>query len=261
VSQDDDALAGAVRRHRVTGDAVEIDYAATLDFFEGRAARAARPDALTTVLYQDAHPEVARARHEFEVERVVPRLRLDERPRVLDVGCGNGRWARTLSGSVRGYLGVDFSPGLVALARESVRTLPDASRFRFQVLSAARLADDPLDVAPPFQLVVMAGVLIYLNDDDVERTIGALPGLVDDRAVVYLREPTAVAQRLTLDRFPSTELDAPYTAVYRTATQYRELLAAALGSAGFSFAVDEPMSSSLRNRSETSQHYFVLTRS
>ncbi len=245
---------------RVYGNAVDIDYDATLHFFESRAARAQQPDALTTVLYQDAHPEVAEARHRFETEHVIPHLALEARPRVLDVGCGNGRWARTLSGAVEDYLGIDFSPGLIAQARESMATSPDGDRFGFQVLSAAELAGEALDVPPPFELVVVAGVLLYLNDGDVDRVLSAIPSLLAPRAVVYVREPVTLTERLTLAGFPSSELEAEYTAVYRPAEHYRERLESHLAARGFRFTVDAPISSELRNRAETTQHYFVLER-
>jgi SAM-dependent methyltransferase len=249
-----------MNERRVLGERVDIDYVATLDFFEGRAARATCPDALTTVLYQDDHPEVAEARHAFEIERVLPSLGLERCPRVLDIGCGNGRWARTLHGSVGHYLGVDFSPGLVDQARASLVGVPDGARYTFQVLSATELGTASLDVLPPFELVVVAGVLVYLNDDDVARVLGALPRLVTSDATVYVREPVAVADRLTLTGFESAELAAEYSAIYRNAAFYRSLLASVLGAAGFSFAIDEPISSSLANRAETTQHYFVLRR-
>jgi SAM-dependent methyltransferase len=249
-----------MNERRVLGERVDIDYRATLDFFEGRAARAACPDALTTVLYQDDHPEVAEARHAFETARVVPHLGLERCPRVLDVGCGNGRWARTLRGSVREYLGIDFSPGLVDQARASLADEADGARYTFQVLSAADVGDGPLAVPPPFDLVVVAGVLVYLNDDDVARVLEGLAQVAAPTATVYVREPVAVADRLTLACFESAELDAEYSAIYRNAAFYRSLLTGVLGRAGFSFLVDEPISSSLANRAETTQHYFVMRR-
>jgi SAM-dependent methyltransferase len=247
-------------RTRVYGEQVAIDYAATLDFFEHRAARADRPDALTTVLYQDDRPEIAAARHAFETEHIVSHLHLDRRPRVLDIGCGNGRWARTLSGQVTAYLGVDFSAGLIDQARATLARARDAGRFRFQVLSAADLGTAELAAAPPFDLVVMAGVLLYLNDEDVARVLTALPRLVAPQAVVYVREPVAVDERLTLSQFASRELGADYSAVYRPAAEYREGLERTLGASRFKFTLDAPISSELANRAETTQHYFVLER-
>jgi SAM-dependent methyltransferase len=245
---------------RVHGDVIDIDYASTLAFFEGRADAARESDALTTVLYQDAHPEVAEARHAFEIERVSPFLGLERFPGVLDVGCGNGRWARALSGQVRSYLGVDFSPSLLEQARDSVASQADAERYRFQARSATDLLARPLDHDPPFDLVVNAGVLIYLNDVDVAQVIAAYAALTGPGSVVYVREPVAVEERLTLAAFASEELQADYSAVYRPASHYRALLEREFAPGGFELVVDEPFVSELGNRSETTQHYFVLHR-
>ena len=245
-------------RRRIVGEAIDIDYRGTHEFFEARAARATDAGAITTVLYQDAHPEVAEARHEFELKRVMDHLGLERSPLVLDIGCGNGRWARSLSGRVSGYLGIDFSAGLVAQARTSVACMDDASRFDFQVLSAVEVGSAQLRLAPPFELVIVAGVLLYLNDDDARNVIDALRSLVTADAVVYVREPVALGERLTLTSFESEELGAAYSAVYRPASFYRDRLEQQLARSGFSFVVDEPIRPELTNRPDTTQHYFVL---
>jgi SAM-dependent methyltransferase len=252
--------ASAPTAGRVYGEVVDIDYQSTLEFFEGRATGARSSDALTTVLYQDAHPEVAEARHAFEVERVSPHLGLERLPTVLDVGCGNGRWARALSCRVGTYLGVDFSSSLLEQARKAVAPQADAARFRFQVLSATDLDTAALAVDPPFGLVVSAGILIYLNDQDVAKVIRAYASLTGPGSVVYLREPVAVSERLTLAHFPSEELHAEYSAVYRPASHYRDLIEREFRSGQFEFVVDEPLGAELSNRAETTQHYFVFRR-
>ena len=108
-------------------------------------------------------------------------------------------------------------------------------------------------------LVILSGVLIYLNDDDVERCLDAVRSLVDDDAVVYLREPVAVESRLTLRNHWSDELDAEYHAIYRPASFYRDRAARLLGS-GFEVIHDEPIASHLQGRAETTQHFLVLRR-
>jgi SAM-dependent methyltransferase len=254
--------APVVDRHRIHGDRVDIDYDATRAFFDERASRAARPDDLTTVLYQDSHPEIAAARHQFELAQIAPHLGLELRPRVFDIGCGNGRWARSLSGHVCSYLGIDFSPGLIAHARAGMDGYPDCGRFTFSVLSAVDLDRnrEPLRSALPFGLVIVAGVLLYLNDADVDRLMTVLADLTDVDAVVYVREPVALGDRLTLASFASEELNAEYSAVYRPADFYRSLLARELSARGFRFVLDEAVPAPMQNRDETTQHYFVLRR-
>lgn len=57
---------------------------------------------------------------------------LPERPlSLLDVGCGNGRFAYFMSNNSRleRYVGLDFSEGLLALAEEQFADLPEPIRF------------------------------------------------------------------------------------------------------------------------------------
>ena len=75
-------------------------------------------------------------------------------PRVLDIGCGNGRFGHFLSqhlGATR-YTGVDYSPEMLQITRER---LPDA-----QLLSRDLVSEAP--PAGPFDLVVCFGFLHHV---------------------------------------------------------------------------------------------------
>lgn len=83
-------------------------------------------------------------------------------PSVLDVGCGNGRFARFLDsrlGSRFHYLGVDSNAKLLELARDQAPSRPDV---RFE----ARNVIDPLDRTAipdgPFDLIVLFGLLHHV---------------------------------------------------------------------------------------------------
>lgn len=248
------------RESRIRSDQVEIDYSATHRFFEGRAAKARTAAPMTAVLYQDSHPELALARDESERALVLPWLPLDGQPRVLDIGCGIGRWGRHLASWAACYQGVDFSEGLVEVAQRDLSTLYPAGRVDVMVMSAVDLTGERLRLAPPFDLVIQAGLLVYLNDDDVNQVLSRLPGLCAPGATIYMREPVAVADRLTLDRHWSAELSQEYSATYRTADFYRTVIDAALVPAGFIVERSVPLDPALANRSETTQHHFLLRR-
>jgi SAM-dependent methyltransferase len=233
---------------RYTGTTHDISYDATLAFFEARG-RTATPDApQTATMYQER--DLAERRDACERETVLPLLGLRGSERVLDLGCGYGRWAGVLTGKVAHYLGVDFSAELLRLAE--AKRYPWAS---FQRLAAQDVGRDQLLHPGPFDLFLCSGLLIYLNDADVIRLGTAIAELAAPRARVYLREPMAVAGgRLTLDRFPSAELQAEYSAIYRTPAQCHELFGAPLRAAGFTCAVEQPLyPPELCNRRETEQ--------
>jgi len=243
---------------RVYGRAVTIDPDAVAGFFAIRARRAGSAEPLTSVLYQDAHPELAVARDRHEKSVMVPKLHLDADSRVLDVGCGIGRWAEPVLAAGAGYCGTDFSEPLLEVARDRV-TDP---RARFAHAAIQDLDPHLLGEPGGFDRVIVAGVLIYLNDEDVVRGLDAVTACAAPRSQVYLREPVATGERLTLNGHWSSDLDQSYSAVYRTAAELDQVMDATLGRAGFALhEAGELYPPALNNRADTRQRYFLWRRS
>jgi SAM-dependent methyltransferase len=99
--------------------------------------------------------------------RVLEHLTADA-PRVLDVGCGNGRFAAFLAerGVGARYLGVDGSGPLLAAARR--QRIPGA-RFRRAELVAGE--DDAALPADCFDLVAVFGLLHHVPGEVRRRTL------------------------------------------------------------------------------------------
>lgn len=240
---------------RYTGENHEISYSATLDFFESRGRSASAEAPQTATMYQDRDLASRRDAHERSV--VLPLLAPAPGDRVLDIGCGYGRWAEELSGEVASYVGVDFSGELLKLAR--ARGLP---RTSFQRLAAQEISATTLESPGPFDLFICSGILIYLNDVDVSRLARSIAELSGPSARVYLREPMAITgSRLTLDRFHSQELQRDYSAIYRTPEQCHELFGGPLRASGFECGVEQTLyPPELCNRKETEQQIQLWTR-
>jgi SAM-dependent methyltransferase len=81
-----------------------------------------------------------------------------ESPRVLDVGCGSGRVGEdVLMGGAAGYVGVDFSEPMLALAEERLARFGDRVRLvQEDVLDA--------DLGEPFDVVLALGFFDYTPD-------------------------------------------------------------------------------------------------
>lgn len=86
-------------------------------------------------------------------------LRVNEGTRVLDVGCGIGRWSRLLAARGANVVGVDLSPTMIAQARERAAAEGVAARCRFAVSDLARL-----DLKERFDLVLGVTVLQHILD-------------------------------------------------------------------------------------------------
>ena len=245
---------------RIYGEKAELDYAAVEAFFDARSKKIAETGPLSVTMYQTE--DVARSRDAHEKAKVAPFLELTPSMRALDIGCGTGRWGVYLSQHIRSYLGIDFCPPYIEAGNDTFRTMDlDPSRFHFQVLRATEVAAERLEQSPPFDLIIIAGVLAFLNDDDADRLFEKLPSLAAPGARIYLREPMATDKRLTLLSFPSEQLNQDYSAVYRTHDEMLALMSP-LVAAGAELTVSLDLfsedSSSASSKPETAQRIYIL---
>lgn len=209
-------------------------------------------------MYQDDNPALAVARDKHEKATVLPLLQLMRTDRLLDVGCGVGRWAVACAPVVKDYLGTDFSEALLRQAREETATFSNAE---FMCL-AAQDTELLRESRGCFSRVILAGILAYLNDEDVVRCLrGVADVTATTDAIVYLREPMGMSSRLTLDNFWSEQLGAEYSAIYRSRGEYRDFLESTLCAEGFQVThFDSLYPENLENRPETSQFIVLLHR-
>lgn len=116
-------------------------------------------------MYQDDAPHLVEERNKAEQEKILPMLKLDEESKVIDIGCGIGLWADGISFPIKQYFGIDFLQELIDIA--SLRN--NKSNFKFTRLSAmdikVYMEDKGMDL---FNRVIISGVLLYLNDVDVD---------------------------------------------------------------------------------------------
>lgn len=134
---------------------------------------------------------------------------------VLDVGCGNGRFARFLASALETrplrYHGVDNNPALLAIARQTLDTLPQID---------ATLGNRDVILSPPeqglYDLVVAFGLLHHVPGADFRRAFmtqlaeRVAPGGLLAFACWRFAEYERFQQRIVPwpDDFPVAELDA-----------------------------------------------------
>lgn len=240
---------------RIKREKVNIDYSKTKTFFEARGAKYNEEYPYVTTMYQDQHPQLTDKRNREETARILPLLQLNETARVLDLGCGIGRWADSIICPIESYLGIDFSENMVQIARS--RNTRD--NFRFERTSVCDFKEYYESSGfRPFNRLIIAGVFMYLNDEDVNNILRFLPDVLSPDSIIYIREPVGIQERLTLKDFYSQELEHNYNSIYRSAEEYRQIFqdnAPAFVSVREGFLFDAP---ELNNRKETSQYYFIL---
>ena len=132
--------------------------------------------------------------------------------RVLDVGCGVGRWSRLLAARGALVTGIDLSPTMIAQAIRRAQAQGLAARCRFLVQDTA-----VLDGGGQFELVLAVTVLQHI-----------LEPLALRRALTRMMEHLAPAGRLViLEAAPCAPVSRCNTSVFtaRSRRQYLELFA------------------------------------
>ncbi|MBA4697748.1 MAG: class I SAM-dependent methyltransferase [Legionella sp.] len=247
---------------RIYGESLDIDEHLVRDFFDARGVKYNVEHPYVSILYQDDNPDLAEKRDAFEKKKVLPLLQIDKNSKVLDVGCGIGRWADAIIDTVDYYHGIDISHALIEQAKSRL-----GEKANFSVLSASAMSLEALSTEPGnnsphskrFNRIIISGVFLYMNDSNVIKTLDGLSKMCDKSSLVYIREPIALKDRLTLNQHWSTELDTTYSAIYRSEAELHNLIERGLKGQfsvpNFTVLYDTP---ELNNRNETNQFFTIL---
>ena len=243
---------------RLYGKNISIDEKSIKKFYYDRSKKYDEQKPYISMLLQDSNPGLAKERDKIEKELVLSMLNVSEDDRVLDVGCGIGRWAEALVSKIQLYHGTDLCESLISIA--SKRFSSD-NHVSFQTIGGQDAAPEYLNQKPPYSLIMSAGVLQYLNDEDCYKTLRNIALCSADKARVFIRVPIALQTRMTLDRHWSDDLKQEYSAIYRTQEEYLQMIDEILLLSGFAIDVDQPLyPPELNNRAETRQHIFIMSR-
>lgn len=136
-----------------------------------------------------------------------PWLRVAAGTRILDVGCGVGRWSRLLASRGAAVTGVDISPTMIAEAerRAAAEGHADQCRFRVQDLSTLALGEQ-------FDVVLGVTVLQHILDPSLLRAaVAALAAHLSPGGRMILLEAAPLA---ATDRCDSTIFTARHRETY-----------------------------------------------
>ena len=206
--------------------APQIDSASVAKFFSKRAEKARTIGSLRAVIYQDKHPDLAERRDAAEKALLLPKLKLQANCRVLDIGCGTGRWTGLLAPMVEMYHGIDFADGLIDFARAEYGI---AHNVRYTVIPSVSVSLKALGETQCFDKIIMLGLLIYLNEEDVFETLIRVAEVAAMDCRILIREPVAIGERLTIKEHFSSDLEQVYNAIYRTEEELVLMISSTLG--------------------------------
>lgn len=203
---------------RVYADKIEIDNNSTKEFWENRASNI--NNLQTVLLGSDKTGIEQNTRNEHEkliVESIVKQIK---KPRILDIGCGIGRWAENLINQFDYYAGVDFSEGFIDYASKKFGKNENIKFYNSSILEL----DDTI-LSSNFNLIICTGVLMYINDANISKIFDFFKRIVSNHIYIYIYIQESISlmeNRLTLNQFESKDLKTNYNAIYRTKQEYEE---------------------------------------
>ena len=244
---------------RIRGVPVALNRDSVKEFFDGRSKKKL-PHLYNYTNYQDNHPDLVLRRDQYEKEKMLPMLRICENTCVLDIGCGVGRWAESVLSCGGIYVGVDYSEPLLGLARSACQKAGLCGRnYEFICSSFQDVCKNlPEHYAEDgFDLIIVNGVMVYINDEDLLQCMDNADRLLKRGGMLYVKEPIAYGERLTLQHIYSEELSSYYSAIYRSAGEY-EALWESWGTGYVVVGKGDMWEASLKNRKETGPYYWLL---
>lgn len=244
---------------RIIEEKVSINYDKTKQFFKNRAAKYNQDNPYGVTMYQDNNKQLVIDRNSSEIGKLLPNLHISKNSKILDVACGIGRWADAFLDTICEYCGVDFSEELIEIANQR----NTRRNFSFYVGSAVDIENVlKSNDKGSFNIILIVGILLYLNDQDVMKTLQSIANICEEHAVICIREPIGLQNRLTLKEFYSEELDDNYSAIYRSKDELIHFFDKAFLGNGFSIKTEGFLfeEDKLNNRKETSQYFFILER-
>ena len=211
--------------------------------------------------YQDNHPEIALERDIAEKKIIIPFLNIKGSSRIIDIGCGVVRWGDELIHHLKSgtYIGVDYSKSLIDIAIKSKTPYENNGLRKYCVGSFQDIKNilKMNHVKFGFDIAIINGVFMYINDRDIDICIQNVLDIINEKAIIYIKESVGIEARYTLKNIYSDELSSDYNAIYRSVDEYFNLFEKYF--LNFKYISDGEMylSDKLNNRKETMSYYLI----
>lgn len=203
---------GFIMQSRIYKDRIDINNNDTKKFWYNRGEKLIN---LTSVLLgadKDSQAQIDRNNKEKEI--LISLINNKKNLKVLDIGCGIGRWADNLINYIDSYIGIDYSKGFIEYAKEKYNINP---KIKFYEMSLLEISEELL--SQKFDLIICTGVLMYVNDNNLLKIFENIKKMLGE--YLYIQESISIMdKRLTLNNFESDALKANYSAIYRMSSEY-----------------------------------------
>ena len=245
---------------RIPDKKIKVDEEQIHLFFENRVKKPLF-HRYNLVNYQDDNPELAIQRDRIEKDKILPFLKVNQSSKILDIGCGVGRWGDELTPCLENgiYVGVDYSDSLIKVAQKAAEQDNTIDKRVYCVGSFQKINEilENKKIKFKYDIIIINGVLMYINDFDLDKCIKNVTELSNNHSRIYIKESVGIEARLTLNKVYSKELTSDYSAIYRSVKEYEMLFAKYFQqfqkiSSGETFIETE-----LHNRKETTSYFWI----
>ena len=168
-----------------------------------------------------------------EEKVIMPYILKKTKPSILDLGCGNGRYAKLLQGHYREYVGIDFSKNFISQCQKKYY-----DNCTFLCYNAEEFYHGRYDI------ILILGMLVYLNDDDIKQLVYNCKQMLNKDGIIIVRDIIADKRFFRKNKLFHT----PYQQIRRTEWDYYEFFSdfkrieqfdiSGTGFTGFIFKVD-----------------------
>lgn len=226
------------------------------NFFKERAINHDVKNPLKSVIYQDKNPSLAKKRDKYEKNKIKKILKPSKSDVILDIGCGIGRWAEEMSGSVKEYVGIDYISEFIDIAKAKYK---NNTNTHFICLDGTKLSNLEVKNLSPYTVVMIIGFFMYIDNEEIYDVLNQILKVSNEETQILIREPIGVDKEVVLNNVWSNEMETHYSARYRTSDQFKKIFNDLLIREGYNLVVDEALfPKQLNNRIDTRQHLFYL---
>ncbi|NQU87007.1 MAG: class I SAM-dependent methyltransferase [Mariniphaga sp.] len=102
----------------------------------------------------------------------------NQNTKILDLGCGDGRYAKLYSHNISKYVGIDISETFIINDKELIKS----NNIEF-IHSAAHEFIYP----DKFDYILLIGLITYMNDDEISQMCDNCVGMLNDQGKIILR--------------------------------------------------------------------------
>ncbi|EDS76714.1 methyltransferase domain family [Clostridium botulinum C str. Eklund] len=120
-------------------------------------------------------------RHYYEVKNLKKLVKFTTNMKVLELGCGGGRFAMDIAPLVNKYVGIDYSEKAIDIAQKQSEKLCLSNTEFIQGSAVDFKYDDKFDV------VYFGCVLQYLKEEEVKKTLKNLKRNLKDNTIIIDR--------------------------------------------------------------------------